>query len=65
MRITINGESQETQAATLEQLCAALGYREQRIATAVNGEFVPADARESLRLSQNDKIEIVAPRQGG
>ncbi len=65
MRITVNGESQETQAATLEQLCAALGYGEQRIATAVNGEFVPAEARERLRLSQNDKIEIVAPRQGG
>ena len=65
MRITVNGESQETQASTLEQLCAALGYGEQRIATAVNGEFVSAEARERLRLSQNDKIEIVAPRQGG
>jgi len=65
LRITVNGEQQETQAATLEQLCAALGYGEQRIATAVNGEFVPSDARESLRLNANDKIEIVAPRQGG
>ncbi len=65
MRITINGEKQETQAATLEQLCAALGYGEQRIATAVNGEFVPAQQRRATRLRDNDKIEIVAPRQGG
>ncbi len=65
MRITVNGEQQETQAATLEQLCAALGYAEQRVATALNGEFVPADARPQTRLHDNDSIEIVAPRQGG
>jgi sulfur carrier protein len=65
LRITINGEQQEVQAETLTQLCAALGYGDQRIATAVNGEFVPADARGKLRLAENDKVEIVAPRQGG
>lgn len=65
MRITVNGEQQETQAATLEQLCATLGYGEQRIATAVNGEFVAAGERPKLRLQEHDKIEIVAPRQGG
>jgi len=65
LRITVNGEQQETQAATLEQLCAALGYGEQRIATAVNGEFVAVDERPTTRLHDNDRIEIVAPRQGG
>ncbi len=65
MRITVNGEQQETQAATLEQLCATLGYGEQRVATAVNGEFVPSDERPKTRLHDNDRIEIVAPRQGG
>jgi len=65
LRITVNGEQQETQAATLEQLCAALGYGEQRIATAVNGEFVAVDERPTTRLHDNDRIKIVAPRQGG
>lgn len=65
MRVTVNGEQQETRAATLAQLCAALDYGDKRIATAVNGEFVPAGARGSVRLSENDKVEIVAPRQGG
>jgi sulfur carrier protein len=65
LRITVNGEQHETQAATLEQLCAAMGYGEQRIATALNGEFVPAEARQRTRLHDNDRIEIVAPRQGG
>jgi len=65
LRITINGEKRETQAATLEQLCAGLGYEERRVATAVNGAFVPADHRRDTRLHYDDRIEIVAPRQGG
>ncbi len=65
MRVTINGEQQETQAATLEQLCAALGYGDQRVATALNGEFVSAQERRQTRLHEDDNIEIVAPRQGG
>lgn len=65
MRITVNGETQETQAVTLEQLCAALGYGEQRIATALNGEFIAAEERRATRLNEDDKVEIVAPRRGG
>ncbi len=65
MRITVNGQPQQVGAQTLAQLCTALGYGEQRIATAVNGEFVPAGARAELRLGEGDKVEIVAPRQGG
>lgn len=65
MKIIVNGEPRETQAATLEQLCAAMDYAQQRVATAVNGAFVPAAERARTRLHDNDKIEIVAPRQGG
>ena len=35
------------------------------VATALNGEFVPARVREAIRLKDGDRIEIVAPRQGG
>lgn len=65
MKIIVNGETQDTGARTLQDLCAALGLGDMKVATAVNGDFVPAAARASHTLAQNDKIEIVTPRQGG
>ena len=65
MRILLNGEPTQTAARTLEELVAALGYGELRIATALNGSFVPVRARPETRIAEDDKVEIVAPRQGG
>ena len=65
MRIVVNGEAKETAAATLAELLAALGYGERKIATARNGDFVPERKRQATELSPGDRIEIVAPRQGG
>ncbi len=66
MNIRLNGAKAQTGAKTLKQLCAFLGYEETaKIATAVNGEFVPANKRTDKKLASNDEIEIVAPRQGG
>ena len=65
MRITLNGEITQTRAKTLDELCAALGHGLDKIATARNGDFVPAAQRAKTHLSENDQIEIVAPRQGG
>jgi len=31
----------------------------------LNGHFIAARARETTLLAEGDKIEIVAPRQGG
>jgi sulfur carrier protein len=61
----VNGQPQETEARTLSELCAALGYGEAKIATALNGDFVPAASRPSAVLGSDDRVEIVAPRQGG
>jgi sulfur carrier protein len=36
-----------------------------KVATAVNGDFVSAASRAQRLLSPDDRIEIVAPRQGG
>jgi len=63
--IVVNGEAVETGAATLAELVAALGYNESRVATALNGDFVPRGARAETKLAAADSIEIVAPRQGG
>jgi sulfur carrier protein len=66
LKIKLNGETIDTTASTLSELCNTLGYDlKAKIATAVNGEFVSADKRGDLQLSDNDEIEIVAPRQGG
>ena len=63
--LTINGGSARTCAATLSELLAELGYGDSKVATAVNGDFVAAAARNAYGLEDNDRIEIVAPRQGG
>jgi sulfur carrier protein len=65
IRIVVNGEAAETGAATLAELVAELGYVEGRVATAVNGDFVSRGARGDTALAPGDKVEIVAPRQGG
>lgn len=63
--ILVNGEAIETGAATLAELVVELGHAEAAVATALNGEFVPRSARTVTKLAPDDKIEIVAPRQGG
>ena len=49
LQILLNGEAYATDAQTLDELCARLGFAEAKIATAVNGSFVAAVARPSRR----------------
>jgi sulfur carrier protein len=65
MRLVVNGEPQEVPAATLADALQSLDLAEAQVATALNGEFVPARARASTLVKDGDRIEIVAPRQGG
>ena len=63
--IFVNGEDTETQAGTLAELVAERGFAEGQVATALNGDFVPRHARAATELAHGDRVEIVAPRQGG
>jgi sulfur carrier protein len=65
MTLIVNGEPREIAAGTLAEALHALDYRDAKVATALNGEFVPARARAATSLKAGDRIEIVAPRQGG
>jgi sulfur carrier protein len=65
MRILVNGVSHEVAAATLEDALLALGFVHKMVATALNGEFVAAQCRSGTELSEGDRVEIVAPMQGG
>jgi sulfur carrier protein len=65
MNLVVNGELQEVQAATLAEALQSLNFGDAKVATALNGEFVPARARVTTLVKDGDRIEIVAPRQGG
>lgn len=65
MKLTINGEPRDIDAATVAEALAAEGLAEARVATALNGAFVPAPSRADAALSPGDALEIVAPMQGG
>ena len=63
--LIVNGEPTETDAVTVAALVASLGFAETQVATALNGDFVARDKRAATQLGDGDKVEIVAPRQGG
>lgn len=65
MKIMVNGEFAEVSGAALPEVLAELGYGEEKVATAVNEAFVPADVRAATVLAPGDRLEVVAPRQGG
>jgi sulfur carrier protein len=65
MKLVVNGEPQEVPAATLADALQSLDLTKAKVATALNGEFVPARARAATLVKDGDRIEIVAPRQGG
>ena len=65
MKIEVNGEAREVTAATVAEALMALGWGEARVATALNGSFVPKAARETTALSDGDKLEVLTAMQGG
>jgi sulfur carrier protein len=65
MRIVLNGEPREVRAPALDAALDELGFGGATVATADNGRFVPAPARAATVLAEGDRLEVLAPRQGG
>jgi sulfur carrier protein len=65
LQILLNGKRFATEAKSLDELCAHLGFADAKIATAVNGSFIAASDRKETPLAEAAEVEIVAPRQGG
>ena len=65
MRLQLNGTPVDAEVATLADLLVAQGYGDAKIATAVNGTFVPASLRADHALADGDSVEVLAPMQGG
>ena len=64
MKIVLNGEPREVTAETLSALLTECGFSG-RVATAVNEEFVTSSLRIAHRLNDGDRVEVLAPMQGG
>jgi sulfur carrier protein len=65
MKITVNGKPRVVSGRFLPDLLDELGYAGAIVATAVNHEFVPARVRAERALQEGDRLEVVAPMQGG
>ena len=65
MKLIVNGEEQMVKAETLIDLLAELQFEADWLATAVNSDLVAAEDRTGFKLSDGDKIEVLAPMQGG
>jgi sulfur carrier protein len=63
--VVLNGRGVATAATTLDALLAEQGFAGLKVATALNGDFVPAPARAATSLASGDRIEVVSARQGG
>ena len=65
MKILVNGAWRETAALDLDTALQEFGYSAAVVATAVNGEFIPAASRAKVTVRDGDRVEVLAPMQGG
>lgn len=65
MKITVNGAPHDLAGASVQDALAEIGLAAARVATALNGAFLPAAARTDMLLKDGDALEVVAPMQGG
>jgi sulfur carrier protein len=65
MRVIVNGEHRDVQAATVAALLQELDYEGNHFAVAVNFDVIPKSGWRDAPLKSGDEIEIITPRQGG
>jgi len=65
MMILVNDETKIIKNHSLADVLIELGYGETKVATALDGQFVPRSDRASRILSEGCRLEILAPMQGG
>jgi sulfur carrier protein len=65
MKILVNGAWREAHSARLAPALEELGYGEAVVSTALNGEFIAAAQRAETVLADGDRLEVLAPMQGG
>ncbi len=65
MKLTINGQEQDSRSATLAKLIEQLGMKPDRVAVELNRNIVPRDQWAATNLAEGDQLEIVHFVGGG
>ncbi len=66
IEISLNGQRREIEEnISLLQTLEGLGYRCEKIAVAINSEFVPRANYANTFLRGSDTVDVVLPMQGG
>ena len=65
MRIQINGEPREVEAATILALVEELGLDVRKVAVERNLEIVPRSLHGATALAEGDRVELVQFVGGG
>lgn len=65
MKLIINGETKQCEAASVSALMEALGLKTSQVAVERNGAIVPRSEHHSTALAEGDAIEIVTFIGGG
>ena len=66
IQVSVNGEIKEvSENLNISALIKELGYTTKGFAVAVNTTFVAIDTYVNTIIKENDKIDILAPVQGG
>ena len=65
MKLTINGQPQDSAPSTLAQLIERLGMKQDRVAVELNRNIVPRGQWADTNLAEGDQLEIVHFVGGG
>lgn len=65
MNIILNGEKREIRGLTVADVLVEIGLETARVATALNGAFLPTPRRAETKLADGDTLEVLSAMQGG
>jgi sulfur carrier protein len=65
VNIIVNGQNQNISRVNLSMVLEELGYKQMKLATSLNGDFISVEQIDNTELKDGDKLEILSPQQGG
>lgn len=66
LKLSLNGEIIALpESQSLSVLLEQQGYQSQKIAVAINGEFVPRSQYDSTLMAESDEVDVIQAVGGG
>ena len=66
IQLSVNNEITSIEKnSSVEQLLEQLGFEKNKVAVAVNGDFVSRSSYQQHQLQAEDKVDVLAAVQGG